>query len=340
MVGRFDYNLSDRTQVFFRYANYNENDELGSAFASPYNQYNVGTGAFSTAYLLSGTHVFNPYLSESTKLSFSRFNAPLTYNTALQNTPTLTVSTNAQLPGTSTFIQLPGFYDFNPANGGLPFGGPQNTIQINQDLNFQNGKHSMQFGGQIMYIQANNAYGAYAQAAEQIGVNRTAGLTGLVTGNLFQFSAAVNPQGALPCVMNPYTGTLTQTPGCSINLPATQPAFARSNRFHDWAVYAQDSFKLKPRFTLNYGLRYEYYGVQHNNHRIWTPTSTMARGATSRAFAADRYLPLQQVLSAGCGTRSTALYRRASALRLTYSATESRRSAAVTASVMNGTSAM
>jgi hypothetical protein len=266
VVGRFDYNLSDRTQIFFRYANYNETDELGSAFASPYSQYNVGTAAFSTAYLLSGTHVFNPFISETTKLSFSRFNAPLSYNTALQNTPTLIVSTNAQLPGTSFFIQLPGFYDFNPANGGLPFGGPQNTIQVNQDLNVQKGKHSMQFGAQIMYIQANNAYGAYAQASEQIGVNRTAGLNGLVTGNLFQFQAAVNPQGALPCVLNPYTGTLTQTPGCSINLPATQPAFARSNRFHDWAVYAQDSFKFTPKLTLNYGLRYEYFGVQHNNH--------------------------------------------------------------------------
>ena len=267
VVGRFDYNLSDRTQIFFRYANYNETDELGSAFASPYNQYNVGTAAFSTAYLLSGTHIFNPFLSESTKLSFSRFNAPLSYNTALQNTPTLIVFTNAQVPNTSTFIQLPGFYDFNPANGGLPFGGPQNTIQINQDLNLQKGKHSMQFGAQIMYIQANNAYGAYAQANEQIGQNTTRGLNGLVTGDLFQFQAAVNAQGALPCVRNPYTGALTPTAGCSINLPAVPPVFARSNRFHDWAVYGQDSFKLTPRFTLNYGLRYEYYGVQHNNHQ-------------------------------------------------------------------------
>ena len=42
IVGRFDYNVSDRTLVFFRYANYNEIDESGAAFASPYNQYNVG----------------------------------------------------------------------------------------------------------------------------------------------------------------------------------------------------------------------------------------------------------------------------------------------------------
>src|SRR5438445_7049480 len=180
IVGRFDYNLSDRTQVFFRYANYNEADQIGSAFASPYNQYNVGNAAFSTAYLLSANHVFNPYLSETTKLSFSRFNAPLTYNTSLQNTPTLIVSTNAQLPGTSTFIQLPGFYDFNPANGGLPFGGPQNTIQVNQDLNLQKGRHSMQYGAQIMYIQAINDHGAHAPASAYLGTHRTNGLNELV----------------------------------------------------------------------------------------------------------------------------------------------------------------
>jgi Carboxypeptidase regulatory-like domain/TonB dependent receptor len=267
LVGRFDYNVSDRTLLFFRYANYNEIDESGSAFASPYNQYNVGTAAYATAYLLSATHVFSPYLSESTKLSFSRFNAPLSYNTTLQNSPTLIVSPNAQLPGTSTFIQLPGFYDFNPAVGGLPYGGPQNTIQVNQDLELQKGKHNMQFGAQIFYIQANNAYGAYAQADEQIGTNRTNGLNGLVTGDLFQFEAAVNPKGALPCVLNPYTGTYTQTPGCTINLPAGPPQFARSNRFHDWGVYAQDSFKFSPKLTLNYGVRYEYYGVQHNNNQ-------------------------------------------------------------------------
>jgi hypothetical protein len=267
IVGRVDFNMNARTTMFFRYANYHEIDESGAAFASPYNQYNVGNSNRAQAYLYTLTHVFNPFLTSSTKLSFSRFNAPLTYNTALQNNPVLIVFPNAQLPGTSTFIQLPGFYDFNPANGGLPFGGPQNTVQINEDVNILKGKHSMQFGAQIVYIQANNSYGAYAQATEQIGRTLPAGLNDLVTGNLFQFQAAVNPQGALPCVLNPYTKTLTQTPGCSINLPAGQPSFARSNRFHDWAVYGQDSFKITPILTLNYGVRYEYYGVQHNNNK-------------------------------------------------------------------------
>ena len=267
IVGRVDYNLSDRTLVFFRYADYQETDQSGAQFASPYSQYNVASADHARAYLLSASHVFNPSLASSTKLSFSRFAAPLPYDTKLQNVPTLIVSVNAQLPTTSTFIQLPGFYDFNPANGGLPFGGPQNTIQINQDLNYQIGRHSMQFGGQILYMQANNAYGAYAQANEQVGVNRTQGLQNLLTGDLYQFQAAVDPKGALPCVQNPYTGALTQTPACSINLPATPPVFARSNRFHDWAVYGQDSFKVTPRFTANYGVRYEYYGVQHNNRR-------------------------------------------------------------------------
>jgi hypothetical protein len=34
----------------------------------------------------------------------------------------------------------------------------------------------------------------------------------------------------------------------------------------DWAFYGGDSFRVTPRLTLNYAVRYEHYGVQHNNH--------------------------------------------------------------------------
>jgi hypothetical protein len=264
--GRIDYDFSDRTQTFFRYVDYNQVEQSGSGFTSPYSQYDVGLTNKNQAYLLNVAHEFNSQLTTITKLSFSRFNASDSYNKSLQNVPTLFVSVNAQIPGTSNFIALPGFYNTNPGNGGLPYGGPQNTIQYNQDVNLQKGTHSIQAGGQLVYIQDNNAYGAYAQAGEQLGVNEQSGLAALNNGSLFEFEAAVNPNGALPCVKNQYTGALAQNAACSINLPATSPSFARSERFHDWAAYAQDSWKVLPKLTFNYGVRYEYFGVQHNDN--------------------------------------------------------------------------
>ncbi len=267
IVGRVDYNLSDKTQVFFRYVDYSQVEPNGAAYASPYAQYDVGVANKNQAYLLNAAHEFNAKLTEITKLSFSRFDSTNSYNTALQNVPTLYVSVNAQAGG--SYINLPGFYDTNPGNGGLPYGGPQDTTQINQDVNYLWGKHSIQAGGQILYIQDNNAYGAYAQAGEQLGEDKPSGLANLETGDLFQFEAAVNPNGALPCVRNPYTGALTQTAACSISLPATSPSFARSERFHDWAAYAQDQWRATSKATINYGVRYEYFGVQHNdNHNL------------------------------------------------------------------------
>ncbi len=265
ILGRVDYNFGQKTQAFFRYVDYHEIDQSGAAFASPYAQYDVGESNIGQAYLLSVAHEFNQSLTTLTKLSFSRNNVSNTYNTALQNVPTLFVASGAEDPFTSKPFQLPGFYDTNPGNGGLPYGGPQNTIQYNQDLNFTKGRHNVQLGGQVLYIQENSAYGAYAQANEQLGNSQATGLQALLTGNLFQFQAAVNPNGATPCARDPYTGNLEQNAACTITLPVSQPAFARSDRFHDWAGYGQDQWKVTPQLTFNYGVRYEYFGVQHNN---------------------------------------------------------------------------
>ncbi len=269
VTGRLDYSFGAKTQAFFRYVNYNEIDQLGSATfgATPYSQYDVGQTSTGQAYLLSVAHEFASSLSTLGKLSFTRNNLNAqTYNAALGSVPTLNIYPGGVDPFTGNTFQLPGFYSPAPGNGGLPAGGPQNTIQYNQDLSLTKGRHQFQFGGQLLYIQENYSYGAYAQANEQLGLNQTQGLTNLLTGNLYQFQAAVDPQGATPCYLNQYTNTLVQTPACTINLPVSQPSFARSNRFHDWAAYAQDQWKATPRFTVSYGVRYEYFGVQHNSN--------------------------------------------------------------------------
>ncbi len=76
---------------------------------------------------------------------------PITTITTLDRTPTLflsdAISSAVILNGQP--VQFPGLFDFKVATGGLPFGGPQDTTQINEDLSWTHGKHNMRFGGQL-----------------------------------------------------------------------------------------------------------------------------------------------------------------------------------------------
>ncbi len=264
---RVDYNLSASTQTFVRYALQKFANQDGYDFSSPYGQYDVGDAATNNSVLWNISHVFNARLLTNTKLSFTRYNALYTYNTALQQTPTLYLSNGAAVagPGNNNPVQLPGFFDTNLGTGGLPYGGPQNNIEWNQDVIWTRGAHTLQFGVELLYIQVNQAYGAYAQADQELATTPGSGLNAFLAGTDSLFEAAANPQGHLPCSRNYLTGALN--PGnCNISLPASQPDFARSDRYHDTAGYAQDSWKATPKVTLNYGVRYEYFGVQHNNN--------------------------------------------------------------------------
>jgi hypothetical protein len=291
LVARVDYNMTPKTQMFFRFGRESLATLSGASFASPYPQYNVGQTIYNNNYLYSITHTFTSNLLSSTKLSFFRDIAANQFNIALQQTPTLflynknsgAVAINGQT------LQLPGFYDFNIATGGLPFGGPQNTIQINEDLSWTHGRHTMKYGGQYNYIQLNRGFGAYEQANESLGKSNAGnGLDNFVTGTVYQFQKALNPAGVFPCASGAYTspagsqGNPIITPSCSLTYPLTDPLFNRSDRYNDWALYAEDSWRITPKFTFNYGVRYEHFGVQHNN--IKSLDSNFYYGAGSSYF--------------------------------------------------------
>ncbi|MGA2813383.1 MAG: TonB-dependent receptor, partial [Candidatus Acidiferrum sp.] len=279
LLGRLDYNLDAKTQMFFRFARYSEDDFNGSAGYSPYSQYNVGQTSFDNSGLFSINHSLRDNLLSNTKLSFTRFNVANSFNTALTNTPNLYLQNGntpqSDDPVTGNLIQLPGLQNSTDGSGGLPFGGPQNTLQLEEDLAWTKGRHTMRFGGEFTYIQLNVAYGAYQQAVEALGGDLGNSLLALVNAGgvtdstgafaspIVEFDARVNG-GVLPCVADTY-GNLIQTPACTVTPPLPQASPARSYRYKDWALYAQDSFKITRKLTINYGLRYEHYGVQHND---------------------------------------------------------------------------
>jgi len=281
LLGRLDYSVNDATQMFFRFARYNETDFSGSNFYSPYPQYDSGSAQFNDSALYSLTHLFTPNLLSNSKVSFTRYNSLTSYNSALTETPNLYLSTNNYAEQTDSVtnnvIQLPGLQNTADGSGGLPYGGPQNTLQILEDVAWTKGRHTMHFGGQFTYIQLNVAYGAYNQANEVLGSDLGPSLNtltnaggdmedGVYASPILEFDARVNAEGALPCATDIY-GNPIITSACTVTppLPAANPA--RSYRYKDWALYAGDSLKLTPRLTVNYAVRYEHYGVQHNNHQ-------------------------------------------------------------------------
>lgn len=255
-VTKVDYNRSDKTQMFGSFVIYNEGDFSGVVSNSPYQGFDSPNTQKNYTAIYSVTHTFSPRFVSQSKVDFNRFNNQQPFG-GYGAVPTLylgSASVGTNILGNN--VALPGYNPYTPGNG-IPFGGPQNYVQLYEDLSYVKGRHNLRFGGAYTYLRDNRTFGAYETAVDVVGNNVPRGVDNFLNGNLYQVQAAVYPQGKFPC-------GATVTPDCTLTLPVGSPNFSRSNRYHDWGLYVQDSWKIKPRITINAGLRWDVFGTQHN----------------------------------------------------------------------------
>ncbi len=255
---RIDYNLSDKTQIYGRYALYSEDDQAGYLSNSPYANYDLGETFYNHNFLASVIHTFSPNLTSQSKIVFNRLtNLQPGVTTERGIVPTMYANVAGAVNIGADSIAFPGYNPFTPGAGGA-FGGPQNIAQLYEDLSWVHGSHTLRLGGTFEYLRDNRTYAAYQTAVDGLSGDSSLGgaLSALMGGQYNDILVAVNPQGKFPCAVNPND--------CNVTLPVSSPDFSRSNRYKEEALYVQDAWKLKPRLTLNLGLRWEHFGVQHN----------------------------------------------------------------------------
>ena len=263
---RVDFNLSDKTTMYGRYDLLNLKQFDGVINTSPFVGFDTGTTQKYQNFLYSLTHVWTPSMVSESKISFNRLKQQQPLNPKQPLQPSLYFNANVDPTIQGNLICLTGYSCTTPGNS-IPFGGPQNVGELAQSLNWTKGNHTLHFGGQYIYTRDNRTFGAYENAVQALEFGGAStldtGLDNALTGQAGWFQVVIDPQGKFPCVKD-VNGVYNVTPACSINLPAVQPSFARSNRYNDFAFYGQDGWKVSRRLTLNLGLRWEYYGVQHN----------------------------------------------------------------------------
>ena len=167
---RADLTINQTTSMFVRYIQESAVNPIGYVNASPYDGYNTPQTQYNHNLEVSFSKAFSANLAASTKLLGSRYNNAQPLGTAPVS-PTLYINAGSPVTLGGGYINFPGYSQTSPGNA-IPFGGPQNFIEIGEDLAWTKGKQQFTFGGTFLYIKDNRMFGAYDNAVDALGSDR------------------------------------------------------------------------------------------------------------------------------------------------------------------------
>jgi hypothetical protein len=239
---RFDQVLTPRQTVFARYS-YKHRSVFAAPTSSPSNGGSALIGSFNepeTDISLTAAHnyILRPDLINELRVGLSKFATERTFdaNSALAGQLGITGIPDLISPNISAApnFQIEGF----TATGGLgETTNSSRTLQLIDNLTWTKQTHTIKAGVDYRYMNAfaGNVFGAYRlgrytfNGASAVGAKIASPMAEFLLG----YPDVTTVADVLDANMNGY-GTAE-------------------------AVYVQDSWKVSPSFTLNYGMRYEYH---------------------------------------------------------------------------------
>jgi hypothetical protein len=266
---RLDHYLTERDTLSFRYSygQSSQTDPLSTQGANVPG-FPVGVDQRPQNFVAQETHTFVPTLVGQFRFSYLRNKLLLDEHLNHTDPASLgfTYAPTLESAIGPPFVQVGGY-----ASIGDPITGPRNTYQNSYDfsgsLTWVRGRHQIKFGSGYQY--------------EQINV-----LQGIATNGFFVFST-------FP-LSNSFASFLFGQPVFFLQGGGD---FSRGLRGHAFNLYAQDTWKITPRLTVNYGLRYEVpspYTEIRNRQNLWIPgeqSTVFPSAPTGLLYPGDKGVP-------------------------------------------------
>lgn len=227
-IERLDYTSpSGRDRVMARgiFVNMSEPDFIWSPYAG------FTTPLIDDTWAVAGSYIHAFSSSVTNEFRLSRTDDDLHFNRPNPQVPTLLAYAPSNY--SESTITLPGSQQF------YSYKNHSNTTELLDNVILARNRHLFTFGAGLLF---RNLTGYL-----------TAGQDGEYTFNDFFSLIADQPTSLTVAVER--------------NSPAgeaIQPNYNREYSYNQYFLFAQDSFRLTPRLTLNYGLRYENYGAPSN----------------------------------------------------------------------------
>ncbi|MFN7992657.1 MAG: carboxypeptidase-like regulatory domain-containing protein [Bryobacteraceae bacterium] len=250
--GRVDWALNSSNSVFVRYSHDGNNAYAPSGGGTQPSNWAVNKN-FADSAVASWISSIKPTL-------VNEFRYSLTYWDNTKNPPTATVCPPPCIGLGGPQFSIDGINNFQIGNDANNTPQSRNLTRhiFADNMTWSRGSHRIKFGGEWENQKGDGTY-AYAEPAGVVLYSPEE----VAQSNEFYQSIGVPLQIQIPSTFNTLSDIL-QLPVAGfatgvgdINQP---PSYHRNiaevnNRFH---FYAQDTWKIRPRFTLNYGLAYSY----------------------------------------------------------------------------------
>src|SRR5689334_3700063 len=148
-------------------------------------------------------------------------------------------------------------------NGNVPQQTLQRKHQFRDDLTWTRGNHGLKFGGDVTFVPKLGGLFAFNSAPEY-DFNFNADEIALNPGQFpqgFKTTQVLPGPVTCPAIVGTATCTAADLAGvgvvADVILSGGDPSFNLREGAKQFAAYAQDDWKITPRFTLNIGVRYD-----------------------------------------------------------------------------------